>query len=64
MNAYALTTLRIDMTPPPTDYQWLKYAPYLLIVIGVVAIWGPTRLTRNLQRPEEANNDIDLHTRF
>jgi membrane protease YdiL (CAAX protease family) len=41
---YALDTLGVGMTPPPVDYQWLQYAPYIIITIIVTVIWGPTTL--------------------
>jgi membrane protease YdiL (CAAX protease family) len=43
---YALDTLGVGMTPPPADYQWLQYVPYILITVVVVVIWGPRTLTR------------------
>jgi membrane protease YdiL (CAAX protease family) len=43
---YALDTLGVGMTPPPADYQWLQYVPYILITVVVVVIWGPKTLTR------------------
>ena len=46
MYTYALDTLGVGMAPPPADYQWLQYVPYLIIAVVVVAIWGPKTLTR------------------
>jgi membrane protease YdiL (CAAX protease family) len=43
---YALDTLGVGMTPPPADYQWLQYVPYILIAAVVVVVWGPKTLTR------------------
>jgi membrane protease YdiL (CAAX protease family) len=41
---YALDTLGVGMTPPPADYQWLQYVPYILITIVIVVIWGLGKL--------------------
>jgi membrane protease YdiL (CAAX protease family) len=57
---YALDTLGVGMTPPPVDYQLLQYAPYILIAIAVVVIWGPKTLTRqrgNGVRPGSGGHD-------
>jgi len=43
---YALDTLGVGMTPPPANYQWLQYVPYIIIAIVVVVIWKPEKLTR------------------
>jgi membrane protease YdiL (CAAX protease family) len=43
---YALDTLSVGMTPPPADYVWLQYVPYLLIAATVVAVCGLKTLTR------------------
>ena len=43
---YVLDTLGVGMAPPPLDYQWLQYVPYVIITVVVVAIWGPKTLTR------------------
>jgi len=41
---YALDTLSVGMTPPPSDYQWLQYVPYIIITIVVMVIWGAGKL--------------------
>jgi len=43
---YALDTLGVGMAPPPSDYQWLQYLPYILIAVVVVVFWGPKKLVR------------------
>jgi hypothetical protein len=35
-----MDTLSVGMTPPPVDYQWLQYVPYIFIAIVVGVIWG------------------------
>jgi hypothetical protein len=37
----------VGMSPPPADYQWLQYVPYLFIAVAVVVIWGPGKLKMN-----------------
>lgn len=51
---YALDTLAVGMTPPPADYQWLQYVPYIVIAVIVVVIWGPKTLTRQLPTTNQA----------
>ena len=53
---YAMDTLAVGMTPPPADYQWLQYVPYLIIVAVVVVIWGPKTLTRQQGRAGQSEN--------
>jgi membrane protease YdiL (CAAX protease family) len=53
---YALDTLSVGMTPPPADYQWLQYVPYILIAVVVVAVWGPRTLTRGQTKAVRAES--------
>jgi membrane protease YdiL (CAAX protease family) len=53
---YALDTLSVGMTPPPADYQWLQYVPYLIIAAVVVVVWGSKTLTRGQGKGVQSGN--------
>jgi membrane protease YdiL (CAAX protease family) len=53
---YALDTLSVGMTPPPANYQWLQYVPYILIVAVVIVVWGPKTLTRGQTKAVRAES--------
>jgi len=46
---YALDNLAVGMSPPPADYQWLQYVPYIIIALVIVVIWKPGKLVVNGQ---------------
>ena len=49
---YVIDTPGVGMTPPPPDYQLLQYVPYIIIIVIVVAVWGPRTLTRHQERTD------------
>jgi membrane protease YdiL (CAAX protease family) len=51
---YTLDVLSAGMMPPPVNYDWLQYVPYILITILVVIIWGPRTLMKKNTPPKIA----------